>query len=55
MTHTPNPMKFLNQVLGRPSSERPFVLLVVGHPAEGATVPRYALTKKPLDAIASFQ
>ena len=55
LTHTPNPMKFLNQVLERPSSERPFVLLVVGHPAEGATVPRYALNKKPLDAIASFQ
>jgi hypothetical protein len=47
-------MKFLNAVLGRPASERPFVLLVVGHPAEEATVPRYALHKKPLEAIASF-
>jgi nitroreductase len=54
LTHTPNPMKFLNAVLGRPASERPFVLLVVGHPAEEATVPRYALHKKPLEAIASF-
>lgn len=39
LTHTPSPMKFLNAILNRPSFERPFLLLVVGHPAEGAQVP----------------
>ena len=49
LTHTPSPMGFLNEILGRPDNERPFLLLVVGHPAEGARVPR--ITKKPLDEI----
>ena len=39
LTHTPSPMKFLNQILGRPKSERPFLLLVVGFPADDAKVP----------------
>ena len=52
LTHTPSPMAFLNQILGRPDNERPFVLLVVGYPAEGATVP--AITRKTLDEIAVF-
>ena len=39
LTHTPNPMGFLNKILERPKNERPFLLLVVGHPAEGAAVP----------------
>ena len=39
LTHTPSPMKFLNEILGRPPSERPFLLLVVGYPAEDARVP----------------
>jgi nitroreductase len=39
LTHTPSPMNFLNKILGRPSSEKPFLLLVAGHPAAGATVP----------------
>jgi nitroreductase len=52
LTHTPSPMGFLTEILGRPSHERPFVLLVVGYPAAGATVP--AITKKPLHAIATF-
>lgn len=40
LTHTPSPMKFLNDILGRPRDrERPFLLLVVGHPATGCTVP----------------
>ena len=40
LTHTPSPMKFLNDILGRPRDrERPFLLLVVGHPAAGCTVP----------------
>lgn len=52
LTHTPSPMGFLNGILGRPENERPFLLLVVGHPADGARVP--AITKKALDEIATF-
>jgi nitroreductase len=52
LTHTPSPMGFLNEILGRPSHERPFLILVVGYPAEGATVP--AITKKPLEDFATF-
>ena len=51
LTHTPSPMGFLNDILGRPVNERPFLLLVVGYPAEDALVPD--ITKKPLDRIAS--
>ena len=51
LTHTPSPMGFLNKVLDRPSNERPFLLLVVGYPADDALVPD--ITKKPLDRIAS--
>ncbi len=40
LTHTPSPMRFLNTILERPPNERPFLLLVVGYPAEGAQVPR---------------
>lgn len=54
LTHTPNPMHFLNRLCGRPADEKPFLLLVVGYPAETATIPAHALVKKPLDAIASF-
>jgi len=54
LTHTPNPMKFLNQILERPSTERPYILLVVGHPADDATVPAAALVKKTLGEVASF-
>jgi len=54
LTHTPNPMKFLNQILHRPSNERPYVLLVVGHPAQKAMVPRAATIKKSLGQIATF-
>ncbi len=39
LTHTPSPMKFLNEILGRPRNERPFLLLVVGYPADDARVP----------------
>ena len=39
LTHTPSPMGFLNQILKRPKNERPFLLLVVGRPAESAVVP----------------
>lgn len=53
LTHTPSPMGFLNRILGRPASEKPFLLLVVGYPAADARVP--AITKKSLDEIATFR
>jgi hypothetical protein len=46
-------MAFLNEILDRPRNERPFLLLVVGHPADGAQVPR--ISKKPLEEIAVFK
>ena len=49
LTHTPSPMKFLNEVLKRPRNERPFVLLPVGYPAEDCEVPN--ITKKPIEEI----
>jgi len=52
LTHTPSPMDFLTDILGRPDHERPFLVLVVGYPAEGARVPD--IQKKPLDEIATF-
>ena len=53
LTHTPSPMGFLNEILGRPAdAERPFLLLVVGHPAPGTRVP--AIERKPLEAISSW-
>src|SRR6201984_156750 len=52
LTHTPSPMGFLNQVLGRPANEKPFLLLPVGFPAQGAEVPD--ITKKPLSVSAIF-
>lgn len=52
LTHTPSPMKFLNDILQRPANERPFLLLVVGYPAADARVP--AITKKSLEQIATF-
>jgi len=53
LTHTPSPMGFLNEILGRPAeSERPFLLLVAGHPASGARVP--AIERKPAAAIADW-
>ena len=39
LTHTPSPMGFLNEILERPKNERPFLLLVVGHPAQDVRVP----------------
>ena len=52
LTHTPSPMGFLNKILDRPAHERPFLILVVGYPAEDAKVP--VITKKSLDEIATF-
>jgi nitroreductase len=52
LTHTPSPMKFLNEILERPVSERPFLLLVTGYPASDATVPD--IRRKPLADYTSF-
>jgi nitroreductase len=52
LTHTPNPMGFLSEILGRPANERAFLILVVGYPASDATVP--GIDKKPLEEISSF-
>lgn len=52
LTHTPSPMKFLTEILERPSHERPFLLLVVGYPEEGAMVPD--IQRRPLDKISTF-
>ncbi len=54
LTHTPNPMKFLNKICQRPADEKPMMVLVVGNPAADATVPVHATIKKPLDAISSW-
>jgi len=51
LTHTPNPMRFLNELCGRPAQEKPVMILATGHPAEDATVPAAAKIKKPLDEI----
>ena len=51
LTHTPNPMRFLNKLLDRPSHEKPVMILAVGHASKAATVPGVAKMKKPLDEI----
>jgi nitroreductase len=52
LTHTPSPMGFLADVLGRPANEKPVMLIVTGYPASDARVPR--LERKPLDEISTF-
>ncbi len=54
LTHTPAPMGFLREICGRPISEKPFVLMVVGYPSENARVPKHALIKKSLPEISTF-
>lgn len=51
LTHTPNPMKFLNRLCNRPDTEKPVMILAVGHAAEDATTPAAARIKKPLSEI----
>lgn len=53
LTHTPSPMDFLREVLGRPINERPLMLIVTGYPADDAKVPN--LKRKSLDQIATFR
>ena len=52
LTHTPSPMKFLNKILDRPDSERPFLLLIVGYPAVDARVPE--IRRKSLSEITTY-
>jgi nitroreductase len=52
LTHTPSPMKFLNEILDRPLTERPFLLLVTGYPEHDATVPD--IQRKSLDEFVTF-
>ena len=52
LTHTPSPMKFLNDILGRPQNEKPFLVLVVGYPEENAMIPD--LWKKGLKEVATY-
>ena len=51
LTHTPSPMKFLGEILGRPEHERPFLLIPLGHPADDCVVPAAALLRKPLEQV----
>lgn len=53
LTHTPSPMNFLNEILGRQGNERPFLLMVVGYPARSAKVPD--IKKKQLSEIITFK
>jgi hypothetical protein len=50
LTHTPSPMRFLNEILGRPANEKPFILFPVGYPAAGCEVPD--LARKGLEEVA---
>jgi nitroreductase len=54
LTHTPNPMGFLNRLCGRPAHEKPVMVIVAGKAAPDATIPEHALLKKPLDEIATW-
>ena len=54
LTHTPNPMRFLNRVCDRPATEKAMMIVVAGHPATDAAVPLHALRKKPLGQITSW-
>ena len=53
LTHTPSPMRFLNEILDRPSNERPFLILVVGHPAADALVPD--ISRKPFGSVMTLR
>lgn len=52
LTHTPSPMKFLNEILARPLSEKPFLLLVVGFPAPDCHVPN--IHRLPTEKMVEF-
>ena len=52
LTHTPSPMRFLNKILNRPINEKPFLILVVGYPANHAEVPD--IKRKPIEEISNY-
>jgi len=52
LTHTPSPMNFLQEILGRPENERPFLLIPVGYPAHDAMVPD--IRKKAVDEVIRY-
>ncbi len=52
LTHTPQPMRFLNEILDRPKNERPFILFPVGYPADDCRVPD--ISKKPLEEVLTW-
>lgn len=54
LTHTPKPMSFLSKICNRPDNERAYMLLIVGYPANNASVPHHASTKKSLNDITTF-
>lgn len=54
LTHTPNPMRFLNRICERPAQEKPVMMVVVGHPRPDARIPTHALRKKPLAQISTW-
>ncbi len=54
LTHTPNPMRFLNRLCQRPASEKPVMIVVVGHATADATIPVHATIKKPLSQMSSW-
>lgn len=53
LTHTPAPMNFLNELCHRPEVEKPLMILVTGHPADDATIPKAAMDKKKLSQIST--
>jgi len=53
LTHTPSPMRFLSELLERPSNEAPYILFPVGYPADNATVPDFQ--RKPLESVAVWK
>lgn len=52
LTHTPNPMKFLNDILNRPKNETPILLMPVGYPKSGTRIPD--LKRKSIDEILTW-
>ncbi|MEO0499178.1 MAG: nitroreductase family protein [Pseudomonadota bacterium] len=54
LTHTPAPMKFLNELCVRPKDEKPMMIVVCGKPSADATMPQHATVKKPLEVISSW-
>lgn len=54
LTHTPNPMKFLNELCERPDNEKAYMIIVAVYPSPRATVPEHATIKKSIEEISSW-